>query len=106
MKCADCHSTELFPKDKDNPEPNKPLELLNLPGIDNCRQCHAARSRPAGSDQAFGGVRHGCVDCHRYHNGDHALDGPGSSRREPRSEQNRLEAAEMLRGIGTKRESP
>jgi len=25
-----------------------------------------------------GGVRHACVDCHRYHNGDHSLQGRGA----------------------------
>ena len=29
------------------------------------------------------GVRHNCVDCHRYHNGDHPLQGRGAAAFDP-----------------------
>jgi len=42
-----------------------------------------------------GGVRHGCVDCHRYHGADHPLQGPGSPHREPKE---RFDIGTFLRG--------
>jgi hypothetical protein len=59
VRCAECHATwDQGPVVRgDGPEP------LNVPGIDNCRRCHSPAS-PTG-----GGVRTGCVDCHRYHSG-------------------------------------
>ena len=78
VNCAECHNTW----DRGGrlsaaagPEP------LNVPGIDNCRQCHAPATPtstaavrhgcgPAAWQQlglpSPGGVRHECVDCHRY----------------------------------------
>lgn len=64
MKCADCHTNW----DEAAVVRGVAPEALDVPGIDNCRQCHA----PAGSPRAgrlglAGGVRHDCVTCHRYH---------------------------------------
>ena len=28
-------------------------------------------------------MRHGCADCHRYHNGDHPFQGRGAPARDP-----------------------
>ncbi len=41
-----------------------------LPAIDNCLNCHNS-----------GGARQDCVACHRYHDGDNPLNGPGSAAR-------------------------
>jgi hypothetical protein len=81
VSCAECHNTwdQAEVVRGAGPEP------LNVPGIVNCRQCHA----PAGSTEITtavregppawqrlglpspGGVRHECVDCHRYHRPGH-----------------------------------
>ena len=88
VQCAGCHHTyESGPVAK--PEP------LNLPGIDTCRRCHGPATVTADA-QPQGGVRHNCVDCHRYHNGDRPLHGPGSPRRDPPGE--RLTIPQFLRG--------
>lgn len=79
VQCAACHPgqapTSAGPADVVVKEP------LGLPGIDTCRRCHAPADTVHG--QPVGGVRHGCVDCHRYHAADHPLQGPGSPAREP-----------------------
>jgi hypothetical protein len=75
---------------------NEPVAIL---GADSCRACHA----PAGTQvkQADGttttaaGVRHGCTDCHRYHNGDRPLHGLGSPKRDPET---LLSLDQFLRG--------
>jgi hypothetical protein len=56
-------------------------EKINILGIETCRQCHA----PAGGtrDAPTGGIRHGCTDCHTYHNGGHGLQGRGAAARVP-----------------------
>jgi hypothetical protein len=53
----------------------------HLPDIDACRTCHG----PAGTKdgQPVGGVRYGCTECHRYHNGEHPLQGRGAKSRNP-----------------------
>ncbi|HKB01680.1 MAG TPA: hypothetical protein VKD90_05640 [Gemmataceae bacterium] len=78
VRCAECHTTwnEGPVLRGAGPEP------LNVPGIDNCRRCHAPTSSTGG------GVRHGCVDCHRYHAG---------ARREPPADR-RLPVESFLRG--------
>jgi Class III cytochrome C family len=79
MKCADCHTTwENGPIARaTGPEP------LNIPGIDNCRQCHAPATSSGSAHFGYppvwaqlgmpgpGGVRHDCVDCHGYHRTGH-----------------------------------
>jgi hypothetical protein len=74
MSCADCHKNgeeSAVVRGRD-PEP------LDVPGIDNCRQCHAPAGRgesPPGYRALWaqvglpgpGGVRHDCITCHRYH---------------------------------------
>jgi hypothetical protein len=56
-------------------------EKINILGIESCRQCHA----PAGGtrDAPTGGIRHGCTDCHTYHNDGHGLQGRGAAARVP-----------------------
>ena len=72
----------------------------NIPGIDNCRQCHAPASVNANSEPR-GGVRFDCVECHRYHNGERPLQGLGAAQRDPPPAR-RLGTGEFLRGLGTK----
>jgi hypothetical protein len=101
LECAGCHSRQ-FPKDETG------IELLNLPGIENCRQCHspAHRVEVDGKIEPRGGVRHACIDCHRYHNGDFALQGLGSPHRDL-PEKVRQDAAGLLLGRPrARRESP
>jgi hypothetical protein len=71
VRCAECHATwaEGPVIRGGGPEP------LNVPGIDNCRRCHAPATPTSG------GVRDGCVDCHRYHSS--ALREPPADRRLP-----------------------
>jgi hypothetical protein len=38
-----------------------------IPGIDNCRMCHAERT--GSGAQVKGGARFDCAECHRYHQG-------------------------------------
>jgi predicted CXXCH cytochrome family protein len=52
-----------------------------LPDLGICQQCHAERQRRG--DQVVGGARFDCVECHRYHNGEHPLQGIGASARQP-----------------------
>lgn len=100
MDCMECHAGAVS-----NVLPSGAVEViekepLKLPGIDNCRQCHA----PAGSEtvngkmpQTFrqGGVAHNCTECHRYHHGDRPLHGRGSSAWNPTD---RLSVGGMLQG--------
>ena len=50
MECADCHDASTSSSSKD----------LLIPGIGNCRQCHAGES-------ATDKVPTTCIDCHGYH---------------------------------------
>jgi hypothetical protein len=50
-----------------------------LPGREVCAECHAPASRGVGVAQ--GGARFDCGECHRYHNGDDPLQGPGAAAR-------------------------
>jgi predicted CXXCH cytochrome family protein len=66
LDCRACHArADASVENKD----------VLLPGIDTCLSCHAPRRRADGS------ARHDCVECHRYHDGDHPLTGKGSSAR-------------------------
>jgi len=62
--------------------------------VADCRTCHAAAGTEDG--HPVGGVRHGCTDCHRYHNGDHPLQGRGAPARAPAEP--RASFADFLRG--------
>jgi hypothetical protein len=52
-----------------------------VPGIANCRQCHAPADHANG--QAVGGARHDCTECHNYHHGDSPMQGLGAWSRDP-----------------------
>ena len=85
MACIDCHAGAYEKLPATLEAIRKPLVEkgpLDLPGIQNCIQCHA----PLGTDSLgakTGGVRSNCTDCHTYHNGDHSLAGPGDPSRGP-----------------------
>jgi hypothetical protein len=85
-------------------EPGKALvekEPLQILGIDSCRACHSPSGTrvklPDGAVLAGGGARHGCVDCHKYHNAARGLQGRGAKALWPHRP---LDIAEFLRGGG------
>ena len=69
VDCQQCHAAG---------ESTSNLDVL-LPGVENCQTCHAPKMTVGG--QHRGGVRHDCVTCHRYHNGDDPLAGIGAKAR-------------------------
>jgi len=71
LTCGSCHSGTEASFALNEREP--PL----IVGVKSCQACHA----PTGAGGA--GIRHSCVDCHRYHNGDRPLQGLGSPHRDP-----------------------
>ena len=85
VSCSACHPgpTAGLPPDGRLIDKEPP----QLPGIETCRACHAPAGtrveRPGGEAFAGGGVRHGCTDCHGYHNNDHPLQGRGAPTRAP-----------------------
>jgi hypothetical protein len=93
MSCVSCHPVEGRAYKAGEIEP------VFVPGIENCRQCHAPAYRVeiGGGSEPRGGVRHDCVECHRYHSGDYSLQGIGSRHRDA-PENHRLETGEFLRG--------
>lgn len=93
VTCASCHDVTAAQPVPRRWDLNWTDEPLHLPGIDTCRKCHAPSDTVHG--QPVGGVRYGCVDCHRYHATDHPLQGPGSPAREPAR---RLDVGEFLGG--------
>jgi hypothetical protein len=50
-----------------------------LPSVQVCQTCHAPAGESGG--RLVGGVRHDCVECHRYHGGDVPLHGRGAALR-------------------------
>ncbi|MBI3411763.1 MAG: hypothetical protein HY040_25815 [Planctomycetes bacterium] len=70
IDCKQCHvAATLSAKSSDVLVPNR----------GNCLQCHAPRGVISGKLQ--GGVRFDCVECHRYHNGDHPWQGLAAPKR-------------------------
>jgi hypothetical protein len=57
MACVDCHDARASTTSSD----------LLLPGIANCRQCHA------GDDGGRDRLKSGCIACHGYHESPHLL---------------------------------
>ena len=71
LECGHCH--------KGVRESTDQTKLL-LPGIAQCVDCHApAGTRDGGGP--LGGAGVACVECHRYHNGDHTRQGMGAASR-------------------------
>lgn len=97
LACAACHPGTEAPVTP--PAIVNESEPVLISGIDSCRACHApagmAVKHPNGQDVTAAGVRHRCTDCHRYHNGDHALQGRGAPARDPART---LDLGSFLRG--------
>lgn len=83
VACADCHRMPERPADGRVNEWEPPL----IAGVGSCKACHAPAGKVVdvgnGVTAAALGVRHGCTDCHRYHNGDRPLQGRGAAARDP-----------------------
>ncbi|MGL4421063.1 MAG: cytochrome c3 family protein [Gemmataceae bacterium] len=75
-------------------------EPLHIPAIDSCRVCHSEARVENG--QAIGGIGLNCTDCHRYHNGEHPLQGRGATARD--SAQPWPNAQDFLQGREGKRQ--
>ncbi len=79
--CSTCHPGTLgaFVAPRTSLVEKEPVQIL---GIDSCRACHSPTGtkivRSEETALVGGGVRHGCTDCHRYHNADHGLQGRGA----------------------------
>ena len=97
MACVHCHQKAY---EKLPPPDVKLVEKgpLDLPGIENCKQCHMPTKVTNGV--RTGGVRSNCTDCHTYHNGDHALAGPGDPSRGPQGGRT-WTVPDLLRGSRT-----
>ena len=67
IDCTGCHLGVTESRDQ--------TKLL-LPGINQCVTCHSPATTQVGASR--GGAGTACVECHRYHNGDHAGAGVGS----------------------------
>jgi hypothetical protein len=96
--CASCHpGTEAAYA----PEGGKLVdkEPVLIVGVDSCKACHSPSGTrvelPGGESLLGGGVRHGCTDCHRYHNGDFFDQGRGAPARDPKPP---LNLPEFLKG--------
>jgi hypothetical protein len=70
VECASCHAGTAESKDQTR---------LLLPGIAECVSCHAPATTRGGQPRGGAGV--GCVECHKYHNGDHPAQGVGADAR-------------------------
>ncbi len=91
VDCASCHDKKAeYSTGRLNDR-----ESVGLPNIDNCRQCHGPAKWKDG--KPTGGIRHGCVDCHTFHNGDRPTHGRGSPFRDPPANR-RLGIQELLGG--------
>jgi hypothetical protein len=75
MDCASCHTTIGQSTAHQN---------LDIPGRSNCLHCHSADGVVTGIGASGSNAGSSCTTCHRYHNGDHPLEGPGASARGPR----------------------
>lgn len=85
LSCAACHPGKDVEVDQGKTVVRE-LEPLGIDGIDSCRDCHRPREQvalPDGTAAWRGGVRHGCTDCHSYHNGANPLQGRGARGRDP-----------------------
>ena len=75
IDCLECHARASAK----NPSASDSSRDVLIPGRDTCLRCH---SRPRQTDSGTaGGARIDCAECHRYHNGDHPLEGLGAEAR-------------------------
>jgi len=109
MTCISCHPTKVAVKGEVTAQQLSQPEPVDIPGLQNCKQCHTPSQRVKINNvmQTRGGVRHDCVDCHRYHGSDGILQGPGSKLRDP-PDASRLSIDELLNGLppATQRKIP
>jgi hypothetical protein len=70
LECASCHAGASESKDRDD---------LLLPNVGQCVTCHVPATTQGGRPR--GGAGTSCVECHRYHNGDHPAQGVGAKAR-------------------------
>ena len=70
VNCNDCHSDAKKSTSNTN---------VLLPEIGQCIKCHGPAAGRRGT--ARGGAGDSCTECHRFHNGDHPLQGIGASSR-------------------------
>lgn len=70
VDCNECHAEVKTSKNN--------TDVL-LPGIAKCVQCHGPATGRSGKTQ--GGAGDSCTECHRFHNGDHPIQGRGASSR-------------------------
>ncbi|MDB5311981.1 MAG: hypothetical protein JWO38_6183 [Gemmataceae bacterium] len=97
LTCATCH-----PGTGPGFAPNGLVderEPIRISGVASCQACHSPAGTkflaPGGAATVGGGIRHGCTDCHQYHNGDHPLQGRGAAARGPTGQ---LDLAQFFRG--------
>jgi cytochrome c7-like protein len=76
LNCAECHPYQKSVVKDGVTELGVP-ERPGILGIESCRKCHGPTS------MGKAGVRAGCINCHRYHNGDHPLLGRGAAAFDP-----------------------
>jgi predicted CXXCH cytochrome family protein len=76
VDCAECHPGKEA-RWQDGRTVVVEREPVGILGVASCRRCHG----PPAAGGA--GVRHGCTDCHRYHNGPNPLQGRGAEARDP-----------------------
>jgi hypothetical protein len=70
LECASCHAGASELKDQTR---------LLLPNVGQCVSCHAPAATQG--ERRQGGASTSCVECHRYHNGDHPAQGVGAAAR-------------------------
>lgn len=68
VNCGECHTTWDDRPAMRRTDPRWTDEAVNIRGIATCQKCHSPTRTSGG--QVAGGVRHDCVDCHRYHKTD------------------------------------
>lgn len=105
--CADCHPTAYATPDRvaQIGKGDWEREPIHITGVDSCKPCHSPAKTVSlnGRKVLAGGVRHGCTDCHRYHNGDRPLEGRGAPAQVP---QPVLKVEEFLLGQSPKKSPP
>jgi hypothetical protein len=94
VDCRECHEGAYADKAQTTVD-GLDKEIL-VPGIANCVQCHAPIGKNS-TGQRVGGVRFECGECHKYHNGDAPLQGPGAIILAPKQP---MKLSEFLSGTG------
>ena len=86
VHCNDCHA---------GADKSAVATDVLIPEIDNCVQCHAPAKKQGGwlsaAPSSTGGASFDCTECHRYHNGDQPLQGPGAQAPDSTSHRNILD---------------